>query len=77
MGFRYNNFGSELLDDNSGDELRLLCGPLRLRPTHLERNMFYVLWDLQVYTHLALHLLQQGGQQLIDRLKSLGVALLC
>ena len=40
---RYNNFGSELLDDDIGDERRLLRSPLRLRSTHLERNMFYVL----------------------------------
>jgi len=58
MEFCYNNFGSELLDDD-GDIL-LLCGPLSLRPADL-----------------ALHLLQQGGQQLIDWLKCLGVALLC
>ena len=77
MGFRYNNFGSELLDDDDGGNHRLLCGPLRLRSTHLERSGFHVLYSVQVYTHLALHLLQQGGQQLIDRLKSLGVALLC
>ena len=34
MEFRYNNFGSELLDDGGGD-IRLLCGPLSLRPADL------------------------------------------
>ena len=41
MEFCYNNFGSELLDDDGGDIL-LLGGPFRLRPADLKQNRFCV-----------------------------------
>ena len=72
MEFCYNNFGIELLDD---DDVLLLRGPLRLCPAHLLITGFDLCACVQ--SHLSLHLLQQGGQQLINWLKRLGVAFLC
>ena len=51
MEFCYNNFGSELLDDDGGDIL-LLGGPFRLRSADLKQNRFCVLWTVQVYTRV-------------------------
>ena len=53
----------------------LLRGPLRLCPAHLLITSFDLCACVQ--SHLSLHLLQQGGQQLINWLKRLGVAFLC
>ena len=76
MEFCYNNFGSELLH---ADDFRLLRSPLRLRPAHLINTGFvmYACVHVHLTSHLSLHLLQQGGQQLINWLKRLGVAFLC
>ena len=74
MEFCYNNFGSELLH---ADDFRLLRSPLRLRPAHLINTGFVMYACDHLTSHLSLHLLQQGGQQLINWLKRLGVAFLC